>query len=74
MRVRMLTSIAGNANPLYGLGEFSFAPGDTPDLHKDLAKAWIACGHAEKLRKDASTLAVDAETETAVTEESEGTV
>lgn len=51
MRVRMLISIAGNAEPNYGLPEFSFAPGDTPDLHKDLAKAWIAAGHAEKFRK-----------------------
>lgn len=49
MKVRMLVSIAGLAEPLYDLPEFSFAPGDEVRLHPDLAKAWIDCGHAEEV-------------------------
>lgn len=47
MKVRMLVSIAGHAEPIYELGDFSFAPGDEVELHPALAQAWIESGHAE---------------------------
>jgi len=47
MTVRFLVSIAGNAEPMYDLPEFSFSPGDTANLHDDLAAAWIDAGHVE---------------------------
>lgn len=47
MKVCMCVSIAGHAEPMYGLGDFSFSPGDVVDLHPDLAEAWLANGHAE---------------------------
>lgn len=50
MKIRMLTSIAGNADERYGLEAFAFAPGEVVDVHKDLAAAWIKCGHAEKAK------------------------
>jgi hypothetical protein len=63
MKVRMCVSIAGHAEPLYELPEFSFAPGDEVDLHADLAKAWISCGHAEKISRRKATAAVAEEPE-----------
>lgn len=50
MFVRMLTSISGHADPRYKLEDFSFRPGDTPNLHKTLAKAWIDSGIAESAK------------------------
>jgi hypothetical protein len=51
MKVTILQSIAGNAEPLYGLPEFSFRPGETVELNDDLAKTWIASGIAAKAKK-----------------------
>jgi molybdopterin-guanine dinucleotide biosynthesis protein A len=50
----MLVSISGHAQPVYKISDFSFAPGDTPNLHKDLAKAWIASGVAEPYKAAAA--------------------
>jgi hypothetical protein len=55
MKIRMLTSIAGNADPRYGLDSFSFAPNAVVDVHKNLAAAWIASGAAEKVKGNAAT-------------------
>lgn len=49
-KVRMLVSIVGHADPRYKLEDFSFRPGDTPNLHKKLAEAWIAGGLAEPMK------------------------
>lgn len=51
MKVRMLVSIAGHAEPLYKLPEFAFSPGDVVDVDKKLAAAWIEGGVAEKVVK-----------------------
>jgi hypothetical protein len=60
MIVRMLVSVAGGADSAYDLPEFSFSPGDTPELHDDLAAAWIDSGRAEPMPvgKKKSTAAV----------------
>jgi hypothetical protein len=42
MKIRILQSIAGHAEPRYGLADFSFPPGAVVDVQEDLAKAWIA--------------------------------
>jgi len=47
VKVEMLTSIAGNPEPRYGLDDFAFSPGQVVDLHPDLARAWIAGGLAK---------------------------
>ena len=46
-KVKMLTGIAGNANPAYDLPEHSYQPEQIVDLHPDLAGYWIAAGIAE---------------------------
>lgn len=48
-KVRMLATVSGIGMPQYGMsrGEFSYAEGDTPDLHPALAVAWRNCGYAE---------------------------
>jgi hypothetical protein len=51
MKVKMLTSIAGNANPRYDLPEHSFAPQQVVDLHPQLAAAWIHSGIAEEVEQ-----------------------
>lgn len=52
MEVKILTSIAGHAEPKYDLHHsFSFVAGETATLHPDLAAAWIASGIAEALPK-----------------------
>ena len=53
MKVIILQSIAGNAEPRYDLPEFAFRPGEMVDLNDDLAKAWISSGVAEKPKKSA---------------------
>lgn len=53
MKVRMLVSIAGGAEPLYGLEEFSFRPGEEVDLDDTLAGHWIAAGHASAVKAPA---------------------
>jgi hypothetical protein len=57
MKVTILQSIAGNAEPLYDLPEFSFRPGETVELNDALAKAWIASGIAAKAKKGAAVVA-----------------
>ena len=53
-KVRMLAAISGLSMPQYGMprGEFSYAEGDTPDLHPDLAAAWKKCGYAEAPKEE----------------------
>lgn len=46
----MLVSIAGHADPQYGLADFSFGVGEVVELDKTLAAAWIDAGHAEKAK------------------------
>lgn len=47
-KIKMLTSIAGNADPRYDLThDFSFEVGKVYDVHAALAQAWIAGGIAE---------------------------
>ena len=46
-KVKMLTGIAGNANPVYDLPEHSYQPEQIVELHSDLAGYWIAGGIAE---------------------------
>lgn len=48
MKVRILTSICGHAEPMYDLPDFCFAVGDVVDLHDGLASAWIKSGIAEE--------------------------
>ena len=54
MKVTILQSIAGHADPRYDLSEHSFRPNEIADLHNDLARAWCASGVAEKLKKSAA--------------------
>jgi hypothetical protein len=45
-KVKMVVSIAGLAEPIYDLEEFSFKPGEEIEIHPELARHWIAAGHA----------------------------
>lgn len=45
--VQILKSIAGLANPDYGMPEFGYTPGEIVELHPDLASKWIASGIAK---------------------------
>jgi len=47
----MKTSIAGHAEPMYGLPDFSFRIGEIVDLDQKLAEAWIASGIAEAIKE-----------------------
>ena len=49
MKVKILTSIAGHADPRYDLRDFSFRPGEEADVHDELAAAWIESGVAVAL-------------------------
>jgi hypothetical protein len=51
MKVKMLVSIAGHAEPKYGLPEFAFKPGEVVELTDTLAKAWIAGWLAEAVEE-----------------------
>jgi len=53
MKIRMLVSIAGNADERYDIGDFSFGAGQVVDVHKTLAAAWIDSGNAEKAKASA---------------------
>lgn len=53
--IRLLVSIAGHAEPLHELADFSFAPGDIAEVSADLAKAWIASGIAEAVEPTPKT-------------------
>ena len=47
VKVKMLTGIAGNANPAYDLPEHGYSPEEIVELHPYLAERWIASGLAE---------------------------
>ena len=52
-KVRMLAAVAGGGMPHYDIhGDFLFKAGDTPELHPDLAAAWVNCGHAERPKEE----------------------
>ena len=46
-KIRMKTSIAGNAEPMYDLRDFAFGPGQEVEVDERLAGNWIASGVAE---------------------------
>ena len=46
-RVKIKQAIAGNAEPMYDLPDFGFAPGQIVALDSRLAESWIASGLAE---------------------------
>lgn len=49
----MLVSISGLACPIAGFErDFSFSPGDVVTVKPELAKAWIAAGHAETVKEE----------------------
>lgn len=53
MKVKMLVSISGLACPIAGFErDFSFSPGDVVTVKPELAKAWIAAGHAETVKEE----------------------
>ena len=51
MKIVILQSIAGNAEPMYNQPEFGYAPGQIVEVDDGLAKAWIASGIASKAKK-----------------------
>lgn len=55
IKVKMLTSISGNADGNYELESFSYGPGEIAEIHPKLAEAWIAGGIAERFDVDAAT-------------------
>ena len=64
MKVKMNVSIAGHAMPEYGVGEFSFATGETIDLDDRLAAIWLRVGHCslpESTEKPSETAVLDGE-------------
>lgn len=52
VKVKMLTGIAGLANPAYDLPEHSYAPEEIVMLHPKLASAWIDGGIAKAIEED----------------------
>lgn len=52
IKVKMLTGIAGRANPLYDLPDHGYQPDEIVDLHPELAKFWFAAGIAEPVAKE----------------------
>lgn len=52
IKVKMLTSIAGNANPVYDLPDHGYQFGQVVELHPDLAALWIASGKAEAVEEE----------------------
>lgn len=54
VKVKMLTGIAGLANPAYDLPEHSYAPEQIVMLHPKLAEAWVAGGIAQGVREKPS--------------------
>ena len=46
MKVKLLVSIVGLAQPRYGLGDFAFQAEEESTLHPELAAAWIQAGYA----------------------------
>jgi hypothetical protein len=47
IKVRILQSIAGHAEPMYDLPDFGFAPGQVVLIDERLAGNWISSGVAE---------------------------
>ena len=59
-RVKMLVSIAGNADATYGQPEFSYRIGEFVEVHPQLAAEWISAGLAEALNDAApASLSLD---------------
>jgi hypothetical protein len=50
IKVRIKRPIAGNAEPIYDLPDFGFAPGQVVELDQRLAESWIASGVAEAVQ------------------------
>jgi hypothetical protein len=46
MKIKMIQSIAGHADPRYEIADFAFRPGEEVDVFDSLAEAWIASGVA----------------------------
>jgi len=46
-KLKMLMSVAGNADARYDLPAFAYKKGQIVELHPELAKSWIASGRAE---------------------------
>ena len=51
VKVEILRSVAGNANPQYDLPDHGYGPGDIVELHPELASKWIASGIARGMDK-----------------------
>jgi len=51
MKIQIIQSIAGHADPRYDLADFSFAPGSVIEINDFLAEAWVASGVAIKAAK-----------------------
>ena len=51
MKIVILQSIAGLADPTYDQPEFGYAPGQVLEVSEALAKAWIAGAIAAKAKK-----------------------
>jgi hypothetical protein len=47
MKVKIVQSIAGHADPRYELKDFGFRPGEVVDVDDELASAWLVQGIAE---------------------------
>ena len=46
-KIKFVQSIAGHAEPLYSLPDFSFRPGEEAEVNATLADAWIEAGIAQ---------------------------
>ena len=61
IKIKLLTSIAGNAEPAYDQAEFGYAPGQIVEVHPNLAAAWIGSGLAEAVPMTEAAVLPDAE-------------
>lgn len=68
MKVRILTSISGNPEPLYDLPHFSFSPGEIVEIDDELATAWINSGIAEEPPASKPATKISAKAEAAAKE------
>lgn len=50
IKVKMLTGVAGNANPVYDLPAHGYQPDEIVEVHPELAKFWFASGLAEPVK------------------------
>jgi hypothetical protein len=60
IKVKMLHSVAGNADARYDLAAHGFRKGQTVALHPELAKSWIASGRAEAFTEETAFLGAGA--------------